>query len=111
MVKKEFTATEVMALLEDLRADFRVVIEMQQALRDRINILELKVDAIFEEVGKHSVMITQLQMDVKDLQMDVKDIKVEIKSINKKLDQKAERKNLLEIAKRVTFLEKNLGTV
>ena len=47
MTKKEFTATEVMAILERMEKQFRVFGEAQEMLKDRVN-------AMFDMVGKNT---------------------------------------------------------
>lgn len=50
MSKKEFTATEVMALVEDLRSDFRVVAEQVTELTGRMQAVEGRLDTLDEKM-------------------------------------------------------------
>lgn len=125
MAKKEFTATEVMALQERLEKRIEFIAENQ------LNVLQLKnrVDAIFEMVGKNTEDIEMIKItlgvhgkDIKAIKSELKahtselkahtsefeTIKSELEAINAKLDRKVDKEELIKIDKRVTFLENKL---
>lgn len=101
MTKKDFSATEVMMILERMEKQFREFSEAQQMLKER-------VDAIFEMVVKNAEDIEMIKLEIDGIKLDIKDIKQELKIINKKLDQKVEGKEFTKLEKRVSFLERKL---
>lgn len=108
MAKKEFTATEVVMILERMEKQFRVFGEVQDALKNR-------VDAMFEMVGKNTediemimLDITGMKLDIAGMKLDISSIKAELVEINHKLEQKIDRREFNRLEKRVSFLERKL---
>ena len=108
MTKKEFTATEVMAILERMEKQFRVFGEAQEMLKDRVN-------AMFDMVGKNTEDIDLLKSlartntdDIKVMKLDISDIKAELVEINRKLEQKIDRAEYIRLERRVGAIERKL---
>lgn len=108
MTKKEFTATEVMAILERMEKNFRVFGETQETHREQSN-------AMFEMVGKNTEDIDLIKSLARTNTDDIKVMKFEVIVIQKRLDEiqkqliyKADRDDYSKIGKRLLELEKKL---
>lgn len=73
-------------VLEDLKSDFKIFGEVLGGVRDRLERVEKKGDATFEEVGKIKIELSEIKEDVSILKEDVSNIKSEMKEMNGRLD-------------------------
>lgn len=124
MLKKEFTATEVMMLMERVEKQFRVFGETQEAIRK-------KLDATFEMTGENKedieLLKTLARKNKEDVDLikalsrkntdDIGSIKFEIMLIKKRLDDigllltnKADQDEYTKLGKKLLVLEKKLKT-
>lgn len=108
MIKKEFTATEVMMLMEKIQKEFRVVAEVVTDLKDRIVSLEIRLASLENTVDSMFEMIVKNTEDIEMIKIDILGVKKKLKEINTKLDRKTDANELAKIDKRVTFLENKL---
>ena len=83
-VKKDFTETEVGALIEDIDHKLGSLVEGQTTLGGRMGRLEKRMEVLTDTVGG---------------------IKVELTVVNNKLDRKADRSQVTQLDRRVTVLE------
>lgn len=97
MAKKEFSAIQVMALMERLEKKIDVIAEGHGGLLARLVRIEEKVGIIQEQVANNSVSITHM--------------KSELKIIIEKLGQIPKKEELDQLEKRVTKLEHHIGLV
>lgn len=91
--KSEFTATEVGALIEDLRSNFRV-------FGDKLKGLEDKLDSTMGMVAKNTEDITMLNINVMVIKSDLTKIKGKLAKIEEDI-----LVIKCDFSKRVTALE------
>src|SRR6266498_3656140 len=80
MTKKEFSATEVMVLIEELHAQFRAFGEGLMGLNDKVSKLTEQVQGITEMVAKNTVDITIMKEDITIMKKDIVIMKEDITS-------------------------------
>ncbi len=120
LAKKDdkFSPTEVGALIEDLRSQFKVFGEGLSDLREKVDTLAGKVDTLAGKVdtltgivnheAKKSdlsrIDIANLKMDVANLKTTVSRIEEDIRIIKDNLVSKADRKDFEILEKKVASL-------
>lgn len=108
MAKKEFSATEVMAILERMEKNFRVFGETQQEHREQSN-------ATFEMVGKNTEDIDLLKSFARTSSGDIQTIKFEMIAVQKRLHEiqkqlsyKVDRDEYNKMGKKLLGIERKL---
>lgn len=102
MVKKEFTATQVMALQERLEKKIDLIAEQHGSIVTDIRAIKQRLDAIEEQVAQNTVSIAVIIKDIEEIKTEIK----EIKSI---VGFKISKEEFTKVESRVSILEQKLG--
>ncbi len=119
--KKTYSEDYIGAILEEIRSDFKVFGEGLNDVRWGVENLEVRFDQLEVKVDKMDLRLGSVENrlgsveekvdflieDVDEVKANVVDIKTEMKSMNKKLDNKAEKKIVDNHEKRLFKLEKS----
>ena len=99
--KKNFSATEVMMVIEDLQSQFRVfgdglmgLNEKSDSLSYKFDSLNYKFDGLSYKVDGITEQVSQNSVDITLIKDDISEIKEDVQRIDKKLDHKVDRDEL-----------------
>jgi phage shock protein A len=122
--KKTYSGDHVVAILEELKGQFKVFGEGQQGLIEKVDGLEKDMNVLVEKLEAVDIRLINVENKVGSLEKDMKDqfmafgegqqvitdtldrMEGEIKVINEKLDGKAEKSVADDHEKRIFKLEK-----
>jgi len=123
MAPKTAALAEVIAhhnvLLEEMRSQFKVVVDLAITTRDkvtelsakfdtldaRVSRIELRLDALEFAVGKNSEDIRKNSDDIRKNSEDIEAMRVEIRQLRADFDRREERARIDALEKRVDKLE------
>jgi len=112
----ENKADYTLAIVEEIRDNFKVFGEGMTSFWKEIVSLRVKTDAIFEEVGKMRVDISQIKERLNSIESrmsvterELMQIKIDIAEIKKTLTAKADMKYISLFEARVARIEKKMS--
>lgn len=100
----KFTVTEVGALIEDLRNQFKIFGEGLKDLREKFDTLDTKLEALTGIVSHEAKKSDLSRIDIANLKNTVARIEEDIRLIKDNLVSKADRKDFELLEKKVASL-------
>lgn len=128
-IKKTYSEDHVVAILEEIRGDFKVFGEGLENVQRGLNNLEVKVDDLTVKVDRMDIRLGSVEdrlgsvegrlgsveekvdfliEDMDEVKANIVDIKIEMKDNNGKLNKKAEKDVCDNHEKRIFKLEKTV---
>jgi len=100
----KFTVTEVGALIEDLRGQFKIFGEGLNGLREKVDTLTGIVNHEAKKSDLSRMDIASLKTDVATLKTDIASLKIDVRLIRDTLVSKIDRKDFEILEKKVVSL-------
>jgi peptidoglycan hydrolase CwlO-like protein len=108
MDKKDFTTTDVMMLVEDIRSEFRIVAEavtdltkQQGQLREDVDGMGIEIKGIRMQIKGMTEMIAQNTVDMTEIKNDIIVIKSDITDIKQELKHKVNRDEFAALEEKI----------
>ncbi len=111
---------QVVAILEEIRGDFKVFGEGLDDVRRGVKNLEVRFDAMNERLEKNDIKLDsvaenvnfliedmdEVKANIVEMKIDIKDTQIDVRDIKEKLDKKSEKEVTDKHEKRIFKLEK-----